>query len=165
MHRWIHRGRPHSHFRRRRWRFSSSSAHCRLRSNHRLFFPFDRECDTLRTDPRAFHQGKCLDRETEKVWSIEGALSHDLPCLFRPRDRLYRLSIEVRETTLSRETSTKCVIEASLVVARLNGVTLLLIYLVTKLEQGLTLLEAFVTINRGQPWRWISVAVFVSIVC
>lgn len=71
----------------------------------------------------------------------------------------------MRETTLtSRETSTKCVIEASLVVARLNGVTLLLIYLVTKLEQGLTLLEAFV-INRGQPWRWISVAVFVSIVC
>lgn len=73
----------------------------------------------------------------------------------------------MRETTLtSRETSTKCVIEASLVVARLNGVTLLLIYLVTKLEQGLTLLEAFVTINRGQPaWRWISVAVFVSNVC
>ena len=67
MHRWILRGRPHSHFRRRRWRFSSSSAHCRLRSNHRFFFSFNRECNTLRTDPHhAFHRGKCLAGEKER---------------------------------------------------------------------------------------------------
>lgn len=41
-------------------------------------------------------------------------------------------------------------------------ITLPLIYLVTKPEQGLTLLEAFVTINRGQSWRWISRAIFFS---
>lgn len=40
-----------------------------------------------------------------------------------------------------------------------------LIYLVTKLEQGLTLSEAFATINRGQPWRWISLVLSSSQSC